>query len=76
MEALMGGSVVPDLLGVVVGHLYYFLTVLHPRAGGPRLIRTPAFVRQLCVTVVGVYSPARPPVRAFGGGRGRRLGSE
>lgn len=83
LEALMGGSVVPDLLGVVVGHLYYFLTVLHPRAGGPRLIRTPAFVRQLCVTVFGVYSPApgaddapRPPVRAFGGGRGRRLGSE
>ena len=27
LEAVMGGSVVPDLLGVVVGHLYYFLTV-------------------------------------------------
>jgi Derlin-2/3 len=33
LEALMGGSVVPDLLGVVVGHLYYFLTVLQPQSG-------------------------------------------
>jgi Derlin-2/3 len=82
LEALMGGSVVPDLLGVVVGHLYYFLTVLQPRAGGPRLISTPAAVRTLCVALFGHAGGAgggntpRAPARAFGGGRGRRLGSE
>ena len=82
LEALMGGSVVPDLLGVVVGHLYYFLTVLQPRAGGPRLISTPAAVRTLCTALFGAAGSAggsdapRAPVRAFGSGRGRRLGSE
>jgi Derlin-2/3 len=81
LEALMGGSVVPDLLGVVVGHLYYFLTVLHPRAGGARLISTPAWVRTACVALFGGAGGGggdapRAPARAFGGGRGRRLGSE
>ena len=84
LEALMGGSVVPDLLGVVVGHLYYFLPVLHPRAGGSRLIATPGFVKIMCVSLFGVYTqgsggaddPTRPSARAFGGGRGRRLGSD
>jgi Derlin-2/3 len=33
LTALMGGSVVPDFLGIVAGHLYYFVTVLQPRAG-------------------------------------------
>ena len=33
--AMMGGSVLPDFLGVIAGHLYYFLTVLQPRAGDP-----------------------------------------
>ena len=67
LEALMGGSVVPDLLGVVVG---------------PRLISTPAAVRTLCVALFGHAGGAgggdtpRAPTRAFGGGRGRRLGSE
>jgi Derlin-2/3 len=84
LEALMGGSVVPDLLGVVVGHLYYFLTVLQPRAGGPRLVKTPNFVSRLCASAFGA-APApgtadapRAPTRnaAWGRGRGRRLGSE
>jgi Derlin-2/3 len=80
--AMMGGSIVPDLLGVVAGHLYYFLTVLHPRAGGRRMVFTPGWVRALCFHAFGDAGAAaaagapRPPVRAFGGGRGRRLGSE
>ena len=36
LTALMGGSVVPDFLGIVAGHLYYFVTVLQPLAAGGR----------------------------------------
>jgi Derlin-2/3 len=83
--AMMGGSILPDFLGVIAGHLYYFLTVLQPRAGGPHVIFTPAWVRALCYHAFGDAGAGgggggggmqRPPARAFGTGRGRRLGSE
>ncbi|PRP85547.1 putative Der1-like family [Planoprotostelium fungivorum] len=38
---LMGGSPYSDLLGIVVGHLYYFLTVIYPNTSGKRLLQTP-----------------------------------
>ncbi|KAK9099205.1 hypothetical protein Syun_026250 [Stephania yunnanensis] len=45
LDVLFGQSLVPDLLGIVAGHLYYFLTVLHPLAGGKNILRTPNWVR-------------------------------
>mmetsp|Transcript_35092 Transcript_35092/g.86047 ORF Transcript_35092/g.86047 Transcript_35092/m.86047 type:complete len:240 (+) Transcript_35092:138-857(+) len=78
MTALMGGSVLPDFIGIVAGHLYYFLTVLQPRAGGPTLIYTPSWVQALCFHAFGVrqaaYAAPQAP-RTFGGG-GRRLGAD
>ncbi|GAU11746.1 hypothetical protein TSUD_74970 [Trifolium subterraneum] len=32
LDVIFGSSIVPDLLGIIAGHLYYFLTVLHPLA--------------------------------------------
>ncbi len=50
---LQGGSPVEELRGIVAGHLYYFLTDVYPRSGGPRLIQTPELVRQFIQSVYG-----------------------
>lgn len=65
MGLVMGQDPVPDLLGILAGHLYYFLAVLHPRTGGRRLIRTPEWCRAMCYTLFGVRSaPAVVPAAA------------
>ena len=80
MGLVMGQDPVPDLLGIVAGHLYYFLAVLHPRAGGARLIRTPDWVRGMCYHTFGVRSAPAPSyrgrddARASGGGGSNRGG--
>ncbi|KAL5697729.1 hypothetical protein ACHQM5_028846 [Ranunculus cassubicifolius] len=70
---------VPNLLGILAGHLYYFLTVLHPLAGGKNILRTPNWVHKLATRCGITYRPtgeAVRPDRTTGGvfsGRGRRL---
>lgn len=44
LDVIFGSPLVPDLLGILAGHLYYFLTVLHPLAGGKNILRTPFWV--------------------------------
>lgn len=81
LTMLMGGSPVPDLIGILIGHLYYFLTVLHPAAGGRELVKTPQFLKNAIQDMYGGYgfvnpnyrAPQAPERRAFQG-RGRRLG--
>ncbi|KAH7853441.1 hypothetical protein Vadar_002440 [Vaccinium darrowii] len=34
VDLILGNSLMGNLLGIAVGHLYYFLTVLYPLAGG------------------------------------------
>ncbi|KAM3682922.1 hypothetical protein ACJW31_12G107300 [Castanea mollissima] len=46
-DLLLGNPLMPDILGMVVGHLYYFLTVLHPLAGGKFILKTPFWVHKL-----------------------------
>ena len=42
---LLGNSVIVDLMGIVVGHVYYFLEDVFPREhGGFRLLKTPRFL--------------------------------
>ncbi|XP_050254441.1 derlin-1-like [Quercus robur] len=41
LDLLLGNPLMPDILGMVVGHFYYFLTVLHPLAGGKFILKTP-----------------------------------
>ncbi len=40
-----GSDPIPDIRGIIAGHLYYFLASVWPRTGGPTLLRTPAAVR-------------------------------
>ncbi|XP_067087049.1 stromelysin-3 [Osmerus mordax] len=43
---LLGNSVVVDLLGIGVGHMYYFLEDVFPKQpGGRKLLRTPELLR-------------------------------
>ncbi|XP_050387492.1 derlin-1-like [Argentina anserina] len=47
LDLLLGNSLKPDMLGIVAGHLYYFLTVLHPLAGGKNMLKTPLWVHRI-----------------------------
>ncbi|XP_078277549.1 derlin-3 [Rhinoraja longicauda] len=45
---LLGNSVIVDLLGIVVGHIYYFLEDIFPnQPGGVKLLVTPGFLKAI-----------------------------
>ncbi|KAK4787271.1 hypothetical protein SAY86_011104, partial [Trapa natans] len=56
LDVIFGSPILPDLLGIIAGHLYYFLTVLHPLASGKEVLRTPRWVHKL----VSRYRLGRP----------------
>ena len=74
IRVLMGGSAVPDLIGIVAGHVYYFLEDVQ----GYRL-RAPLFLSDaLDSPVTGGARAAQQQRNAFGGhawGGGNRLGA-
>ncbi|KAK9060979.1 hypothetical protein SSX86_018159 [Deinandra increscens subsp. villosa] len=47
IDLVLGNPLMPSLLGIGVGHLYYFLTVLYPLAGGTDFCKTPFWVHKL-----------------------------
>lgn len=47
LTALMGGSVVPQFLGMCVGHVYYFLDELYPKTRGGTLFEPPELFLRL-----------------------------
>lgn len=61
---MLGQDPVPDLLGIAVGHVYYFLDSVLPANNGPRLLATPAFFQR-------IFAEAPRP-QDFGG-NGQRL---
>lgn len=70
---VVGEDPIPDLLGIVAGHLYYFLQEVLPDMETPlkgrRLLQTPAFLYSL-FNVAPTYAPAalvRMQQRAAGG---------
>ncbi|XP_028058680.1 derlin-1 isoform X4 [Camellia sinensis] len=79
LDVIFGSKLLPDLLGIVAGHLYYFLTVLHPLAGGKNILKTPMWVHKL-VARWGIGAPTNShaqPDRTQGvtfRGRSYRLG--
>lgn len=45
---LLGNSVIVDILGITVGHIYYFLEDVFPnKPGGFHIIKTPGFLKLL-----------------------------
>ncbi|GFP81689.1 derlin-1 [Phtheirospermum japonicum] len=79
LDVIFGSPIVPDLLGIIAGHLYYFLTVLHPLAGGRNILKTPTFIHKLVARwrigapAANVAQPDRTSGVAFRG-RSYRVG--
>ncbi|KAI1232907.1 Derlin-2, partial [Lamprotornis superbus] len=47
---LLGNSIIIDLLGIAVGHIYYFLEDVFPnQPGGKKLLLTPSFLFLTCM---------------------------
>ncbi|CAI8052819.1 Derlin-1 [Geodia barretti] len=72
---ILGADWVAMLLGIVVGHLYFFLTMKYPQEfGGRKLISTPQFLYRYFPNEVQTGGFGVPPVRrggqAGGGGGG------
>lgn len=44
LDLLFGNPLMPDIRGIIAGHLYYFLTVLYPLSGGKYIFKTPLLV--------------------------------
>jgi len=43
-DVLMGGFPKAEIVGIIVGHIYFFLEDIYPATGGPRLLKTPQFL--------------------------------
>ncbi|TRY86842.1 hypothetical protein DNTS_028660, partial [Danionella cerebrum] len=75
---LLGNSIIVDLLGIAVGHVYFFLEDVFPnQPGGGRWLRTPSILKLLFDTPEedANYNPLpedRPG--GFAWGEGQRLG--
>ena len=50
LDVIFGSPIAPDLCGILAGHLYYFLTVLHPLASGRNILRTPMWLYPFCLS--------------------------
>mmetsp|Transcript_18081 Transcript_18081/g.30964 ORF Transcript_18081/g.30964 Transcript_18081/m.30964 type:complete len:252 (+) Transcript_18081:209-964(+) len=81
ISLLMGQSIVPDLVGIAVGHIYWYLKEIYPAQRGHQVLTTPSFLRQWLADA-GLRGNAPPPQEASGApqgfqafrGGGRRLG--
>ncbi|KAG9130102.1 hypothetical protein Leryth_012851 [Lithospermum erythrorhizon] len=80
LDVIFGSPIMPDLLGIITGHLFYFLTVLHPLATGKRLLNTPLWLhRQVTRWRIGAPAttttsqPERPSGPSAFRGRSHRL---
>ncbi|KAL8171622.1 hypothetical protein V2J09_023426 [Rumex salicifolius] len=72
LDVIFGSSPIPDFLGIVAGHLYYFLTVLHPLSGGKDILKTPRWVWRIgAPPAVARGQPPPEPERTTGVFRGR-----
>ncbi|CAL1414263.1 unnamed protein product [Linum trigynum] len=47
LDVIFGSPILPDLLGIIAGHFYYFLTVLYPLSTGKTYLKTPRWVQKL-----------------------------
>jgi Derlin-2/3 len=79
ISVVLGKDPIPDICGIVVGHVYWFLTELYPAQGGANYLSTPTWVKQFTANL-GIGPPPRPTDSAPAGfaafrGSGRRLGA-
>jgi len=79
---LMGGDPTMDLMGIGLGHTYYFLLKIVPEQYGTTVVKTPDFLTNVIEGPTTAYVPGGGTVPATGprghnwGGSGRTLGSD
>ncbi|KAL9321625.1 hypothetical protein ACSQ67_009678 [Phaseolus vulgaris] len=79
LDLIFGNPLKPDIVGMLAGHIYYFLTVLHPLAGGHFKFKTPIWVQKI-VAYWGEGTQINSPVQSDPSsgivfkGRSHRLG--
>lgn len=56
LDLIFGNPLKPDILGMVAGHSYYLLTVLHPLAGGNFKFNTPLFVYPFLLSICNSHN--------------------
>jgi hypothetical protein len=76
---LMGGSWELPVMGIVVGHVVYYMEIQYPAMYGRKLIATPKFIENWFPNPTGVHDvngPAPQPTRTTrdAWGTGNRLG--
>ena len=59
LHLILGSSIIPDIIGILAGHVYIFLEHDLPRMKGYRVLKTPGFLYQL-------IPPQRVHIRGFG----------
>ncbi len=68
IHVLMGASPIPDLIGIAIGHTYYFLVSEMPSRFGIKILSTPHFLRNY-------FDQNYSNVHFVGGGRGVTQGA-
>ncbi|XP_077283818.1 derlin 1 [Arctopsyche grandis] len=72
---VMSGGGIMELVGIGVGHAYYFLMFEYPQnIGGPSLVKTPDFLRRIFPDVRGGVSGFGMPPQAAAGPEQPRAG--
>ncbi|CCW60839.1 unnamed protein product [Phytomonas sp. EM1] len=76
-EFILAQSLLPNLLGVFVGHLYFFFKDILPSTHNYQLLNTPVWLVNLVFRAgLGVSSGSPSPVPPRSWGRGHVLGSQ
>jgi len=68
LRLLMGGDIVLILIGIAVGHFYYFLVDVLPNTHGINLIKTPNFCIDFVQYITGMTQPRFSGVNIQEGG--------
>eukprot|EP00039_Didymoeca_costata_P018948 m.335650 g.335650 ORF g.335650 m.335650 type:complete len:247 (-) comp17643_c0_seq1:779-1519(-) len=81
---LLNHNIIADVIGIIVGHIYYFLEDVYPKdqsqggMGGPQILKTPRFIARLFDGPVDDPNYVPPPMDerpgGFAWGEGEQLG--
>jgi len=80
---LMGGSPILEIIGVIIGHIYFYLEDVYPLTGGRRVLQTPQFLLNIFPPLYGGGGPQgqqqqqqqQQQPRGYQWGTGRPLGA-
>ncbi len=65
-SVLLGGSSTVDIMGIIVGHTYYYLEDVFPnQPGGFRLLKTPRFMWVLFIQFIKICSLGKKIIFSF-----------